>query len=76
MTNMKKDNFSITIGRKSDGFYYKDKDNNMVDVAMIEAFAMLIARLAGTIQHAADKKQNVEYKIEITRTFSKETTSD
>lgn len=73
---MKKDKRTFTIGRNNNGFYYSDKDTNLVDVAMIEAFGMFLARLAGTIQHAEEVKQNVKYQIEVTRTLTKETTSE
>lgn len=73
---MKKDKRTFTIGRNNNGFYYTDKDTNLVDVTMIEAFGMLLARLAGTIQHAEEKGQIVKYQIEITRTFTKKTTSE
>jgi hypothetical protein len=73
---MKKDKRTFTIGRNKYGFYYTDKDTNLVDVTMIEAFGMFLSRLAGTIQHAEEKEQFVKYQIEITRTFRKETTSD
>ena len=72
---MKKDKRTFTIGRNNNGFYYTDKDTNLVDISMIEAFGMFLARLAGTIQHAAEKEQKVKYQIEVTRTFTEETTS-
>lgn len=71
---MQKDKRTFIIGRKEDGFYYTDKSNKLVDVTMIEAFGMFLSRLAGTIQHAEDVGDYVEYKIDITRTITKEKT--
>lgn len=66
---MEKQTKTITIGRNRYGFYYRDNTNDMSEILMIEAFGMLIARLAGTIQHNEDNNQMVEYQIDITRTM-------
>lgn len=72
---MKKRAKTITIGRNSYGYYYNDDDTNINGSRMIDVFGMLIARLAGTIQHDEDVKNEVKYQIEITKTITKETTN-
>ena len=73
---MKKRKKTITIGRNSYGYYYNDDDANISESRMIDVFGMLIARLAGTIQHDEDVKDEVKYQIEITKTITAEKTSD
>lgn len=66
---MEKRTFEITIGRNQNGYYYSDRDTNMTDATMIEVSGMLIARLAACIQHDEDKDNNVEYQIDISKTW-------
>lgn len=73
---MKKRTKTITIGHNSYGYYYNDDDTNISESRMIEVFGMLIARLAGSIQHDEDLKNEVKYQIEITKTITGGITSD
>lgn len=61
------DKFTINIGRNRYGYWYIDKDAQICDTLMLDAFGLLIARLAGTIQANAEKNKYVEWKIDITR---------
>ena len=61
------DKFTINIGRNRYGYWYIDKDAQICDALMLDAFGLLIARLAGTIQAYAEKNKYVEWKIDITR---------
>lgn len=59
----------IIIGRDKYGYYYRDDDEDISAIRMIEAYGMFLARLAGTIQHDFDEDNHVEYQIEITKTM-------
>lgn len=67
---MEKRTKTITIGRNQYGFYYRDSSHEINEIAMLEAFGMLVARLAGTIQYSADMEHDVEYTIDITKTMN------
>lgn len=62
---------SITIVKYSDehynGYHYSDNATVMEEKSMVEVFALLISRLAATIQYDEDFGNNVEYKIEVTK---------
>lgn len=64
---MKKREFTITIGRNENGYYYNDKDCNISSVSMIEVCGLLFARFGATIQHDAEKNNIVEYQIDISK---------
>lgn len=61
------DKFTIKIGRNRFGYWYIDKDAQICDALMLDAFGLLIARLAGTIQAYEVMNKYIELKIDITR---------
>lgn len=61
------DKFSINIGRNRYGYWYIDKDVQICDTIMLNAFGLLITRFAGIIQANEEKNKYVEWKIDITR---------
>lgn len=62
---MEKKKHTITIGHKCDGYYYSDSDIDVYGTNQLEAFGILIARLATTLQANQFRDENVEYKIDI-----------
>ena len=64
---MKKQNYTITIGRNRNGYYYRDASTEIGAAQMLETFGLLIARLSGTIQADECKNDFTEYEIDIAR---------
>lgn len=60
---------TITIGRDVYGYYYRDSDEDISAITMLEAYGMYLARLAATIQHDADEDHYVEYQFDIKKTI-------